>query len=308
MPLRIAFLGTPDFAVPSLKALLASQHSVVAVYSQPPRAKGRGYHVIKSPVHELAESHRIPVYTPTSLKSAEEQDFFKLLNLDVAIVVAYGLILPKTILEAPQYGCINVHASILPRWRGASPIQQAILAGDEQSGVTIMLMDEGLDTGPILAKTVLTLPGDINAQHLHDQLSIEGAHILVPTLEDWASGKIKAEPQPAEGVTYAHKLTRDRGELDWKKTAAELERQVRALSPWPGTWFIFGGQKIKVLAAKVHPNLSGRPGQILDDALTVACGQGALQLLVLQREGRQALPLADFLNGFPLPNGACLLR
>ncbi|HKF72682.1 MAG TPA: methionyl-tRNA formyltransferase [Stellaceae bacterium] len=303
MTLRLAFMGTPGFAVPILQALLAAGHRVVAVYSQPPRPAGRGHRAQPSPVHRAAEAAGIPVRTPAKLDPAE-QEKFRALGLDAAAVAAYGLILPKPVLEAPRLGCLNVHASLLPRWRGAAPIQRAILAGDKETGVTIMQMDEGLDTGPMLLAGPVPIGPETTAAALHDELAALGARLIVRALAGRAEGTLVPRPQPAEGVTYAKKLGRDEGRLDWGKPAAELECAVRALNPAPGVWFERGGERIKVLAAMLAASRGdARPGTVLDDALTIACGSGALRLRKVQRAGRAAVDAVAFLRGYPLPPG-----
>ncbi|MEX0922373.1 MAG: methionyl-tRNA formyltransferase [Rhodovibrionaceae bacterium] len=300
MTLRLAFLGTPDFAVPALKALHAAGYEIAAVYSQPPRRAGRGQKQRPSPVQAAAEALDIEVRTPESVKTAEAQQAFAALDLDAAVVVAYGLILPRAILEAPRHGCYNIHASLLPRWRGAAPIQRAIEAGDEETGITIMRMDEGLDTGAISLQRTVPIGDDATASSLHDSLSALGAEMIVEALAELAAGKLTANPQPAEGVTYAAKLTREQGRLDWSAPAAELERKIRAFTPWPGAWFEAEGERIKVLAAEIAEK-SGQPGEILGSGLTVACGRGALRLTEVQRQGKAAIPAESFLRGFRLP-------
>jgi methionyl-tRNA formyltransferase len=303
--LRLAFMGTPDFAVPALHALLDAGHEVAAVYSQPPRPAGRGHRETPSPVHALAAARGLPVRTPTSLRDAAEQAFFAQLHLDAAVVVAYGLILPAAILGAPRLGCLNIHASLLPRWRGAAPIQRAILAGDSETGVSIMRMDEGLDTGPVLLREATPLGPRATATELHDRLAALGSRMIVEALQGLAAGTLTAMPQPGEGITYAAKLTREEGRLDWSRPAAVLERQVRAFTPWPGAWFTHASERIKVLAAEPMTG-SGRPGQVLDGAFTVACGEGALRLTRLQRAGKAPLDADAFLRGFALPPGIVL--
>jgi methionyl-tRNA formyltransferase len=303
--LRLAFMGTPDFAVPCLAALVAADHGIAAVYTQPPRQAGRGNKPRPSPVQQAAERHGFEVRTPLSLKTAAEQAAFAALNLDAAVVVAYGLILPKPVLTAPRLGCLNIHASLLPRWRGAAPIQRAIMAGDKETGVTIMQMDEGLDTGPMLLSERLAIGADETAGSLHDRLAALGARLIVTALDGLASGKLTSTPQPAEGAIYAAKLTRADEIIDWRRGADDLARQVRALSPAPGAWFAVKGERIKLLAARAVDG-TGEPGAVLDDRLTVACGQGALQPLQLQRAGRAPMAVADFLRGFALPKGTQL--
>ncbi len=303
--MRLAFFGTPDFSVPALEALVAGGHEIVCVYTQPPRAAGRGEKQRRSAVHDAAETLGLTVRTPQSLKDGAVQDDFAALGLDAAVVVAYGLILPIQILEAPRLGCINIHASLLPRWRGAAPIQRAILAGDSETGVTIMAMDEGLDTGPELLKQSLPIEASATAETLHGQLSALGARLIGEALEGLAAGKITPVSQAGAGVTYADKLTRAEGRLDWRRPAAELERQVRAFSPWPGAWFEHDGNRLKVIAAELADG-AGAPGTVLDGQLTTACGEGSLRLLTVQREGRAPVAAADLLRGYPIAPGVVL--
>jgi methionyl-tRNA formyltransferase len=298
-------MGTPDFAVPCLDALVAAGHGIAAVYTQPPRQAGRGKKPRPSPVQQAAERHGFEVRTPLSLKAVEEQAAFGALGLDAAVVVAYGLILPKPVLTAPRLGCLNIHASLLPRWRGAAPIQRAIMAGDKETGVTIMQMDEGLDTGPMLLCERVAIADEDTAGTLHDKLAALGARLIVTALDRLAFGKLTSTLQPAEGAIYAAKLTRADEVIDWRRSAEDLTRQVRALSPAPGAWFAAKGERIKLLAARAVDG-SGEPGAVLDDHLTIACGQGALQHLQLQRAGRAPVAAADFLRGFALPKGARL--
>ena len=305
--LRLAFMGTPDFAVPTLEALVAAGYDVVAVYTQPPRPAGRGQAKRRSAVHEAAEKHGIEVRHPASLKAAAEQQAFADLKLDVAVVAAYGLILPKGILAAPRLGCLNIHASLLPRWRGAAPIQRAIMAGDSETGITIMQMDEGLDTGAMLMQESVPIAPGTTTDALHDTLAALGAKLIVYAIDGLAIGRLKAKPQPAEGVTYAKKLTREEGLIDWRKSATALACQVRAMTPWPGAYFEYDGQRIKILAAEASLPLARKlPGMVLDDKLLIACGEGALQLRRLQRESKAALDAEAFLRGFPLPFGTLL--
>lgn len=303
MRLRVAFMGTPEFSVPALAALIDAGHEVVCVYSQPPRPAGRGHKERPSAVHAAALERNIPVRTPVSLKNAEAQGAFAALGLDIAVVVAYGLILPKAILEAPRLGCLNIHASLLPRWRGAAPIQRAILAGDAETGVTIMQMDEGLDTGAMLLTRKLPITAGTNAGALHDALSALGAAMIVDALDGIET--LKPIPQPAEGVTYAAKITRDEARIDWTKSAAEIDRQIRAFAPVPGAWFQNGADRIKVLAA-TPASAKGEPGTIVDALPTVACGEGGLILTRVQREGKGPMAIGDFLRGYALPVGAKL--
>ncbi len=301
--LRLAFMGTPEFAARIFEAVRGAGHEIVAVYSQPPKPAGRGQHVQKSPVHLAAEDAGIEVRTPKTLRDPVEQKIFADLKLDVAVVAAYGLILPAPILTAPKWGCVNVHASLLPRWRGAAPIQRAILAGDTESGVTIMQMAEGLDTGDMLALDRLPITDATTAQTLHDDLAAMGASLIVRALDGLATGAIRPVPQPAEGATYAAKLTREDGLIDWSKPAVEIERQIRALVPWPGCYFMLGDEPVKLLAASVIADQSGVSGTLLDDRFTVACGQGALRLLKVQRGGKSATDGAAFLRGSRLQIG-----
>ena len=298
--MRIVFMGSPGFAVPSLDALIRNGHDVVAVYCQPPRPAGRGKGERKTPVHERAEQHGIEVRTPRTLRDEKEQEAFRDLSADLAVVAAYGLILPKAILEAPAKGCVNVHASLLPRWRGAAPIQRAILAGDEVTGVTIMQMDEGLDTGPMLLKHPLNISGK-NAGEVTEELSFLGARMLT----DWLENPTPPVPQPADGATYASKIDKAEARIDWTRTAEQLERQARAFNPVPGAWFEANGERIKLLDAEVQ-EASGSPGEVLDDHLTVATGLGAIHPVLVQRAGRGPMTPDQLLRGFAIPKGTIL--
>jgi methionyl-tRNA formyltransferase len=301
---RIAFMGTPDFSVHILKALLkAPPYHVVAVYTQPPRPVGRGYKVTPSPVQMLASLHNISLFTPASLKTEEVQEQWKALDLAVGIVAAYGLILPKAILETPSWGCVNVHASLLPRWRGAAPIQRALLAGDKETGITIMKMNEGLDTGDILLMEKTPLHPSTTTLALFNSLAHLGAEALLRALPLYLDGRLHPIPQPQEGVTYAKKLEKKEGLLDWRLSATLLERKIRVLNPWPGTWFDIGKDRLKVLEADIVSHTGSQPpGTILDDQLTIACGEGALRLLWVQKVGRTPLPAKEFLRGYDLPS------
>ncbi len=305
-PLRIAFMGTPDFSVGVLAALVDAGHNVVAVYSQPPRKAGRGMDLKKSPVHAFAEAKSIDVRTPKSLRTADEQQAFAALDLDVAIVVAYGLLLPAPILEAPRLGCLNLHASLLPRWRGAAPIQRAIMAGDNETGVMVMQMDEGLDTGPVLGTARVQITSDMTASHLHDELAKVGAPLMVETLAKLAAGEITPIEQSEEGVTYAKKIDKAEARIDWSRPASELDCHIRGLSLFPGAYFEVTRkgkpERVKVLRAEPVAG-SGTPGTALDDTLTIACGEGALRLLEVQRAGKGRASAAEFLRGFPLTKG-----
>ncbi|MDV7337954.1 methionyl-tRNA formyltransferase [Terasakiella sp. A23] len=303
-PLRLVFMGTPDFSVPLLSALIDAGHEVVCVYSQPPRKSGRGQKVNLTPVHAFAESKGIEVRTPLTLKSEEDQKAFADLNADCAIVAAYGLLLPKAILDAPKYGCLNAHASILPRWRGAAPIQRAIEAGDDVSGVTIMQMDEGLDTGDMLLIQPVAITAETTGESLHDELSFESARLVLEALRAVAGGYTKPQKQPEEGVTYAKKLGKKESQIDWSETAVGIERRIRAFTPWPGTWFAFGKDRIKVIKAEVV-DASGEAGIRLDaDGLVIGCAEGALKIHTLQRSGKGATDAESFLRGFDIPVGS----
>jgi methionyl-tRNA formyltransferase len=305
--LDLIFMGSPDFSIPALSALLDAGHRVKCVYAQPPRPANRGHKETPCPVHAFALEKGLPVRTPKSLKDAAEQQAFAELKADAAVVVAYGLILPKPVLDAPRLGCLNIHASLLPRWRGAAPIQRAIQAGDHETGVTIMQMDEGLDTGGMLLDGRLPITGETTAGELHDDLSALGAKLIVLALDGLDAGTLTETPQPEDGVTYAAKLDRGEGRLDWTKSAEELARTVRAFTPWPGTWFEVGKERIKVLAAEaIEAASDAAPGTVLDDKATVKCGAGALRPTRLQRPGKGAMDADAFLRGFDLPKGTLL--
>jgi methionyl-tRNA formyltransferase len=305
--MRLAFMGSPEFAVPALRALHGAGHAIAAVYCQPPRPAGRGHAVRPAPVQAAADALGLVVRTPARLKrDAAEHAAFAALGLDAAVVAAYGLILPAPMLAAPRRGCLNIHASLLPRWRGAAPVQAAILAGDTETGVTIMRMDEGLDTGPMLLRAAVPITATTDAAALHDELAALGARLILQALETWPM----PVPQPSEGATYAPKLSREDGAIDWSLPAAVLERRVRALNPWPGTFTrlpgtTLAGEVLKVLAARPEPG-EGVPGTVLDGALLVACGAGALRLERVQVPGRAALDAAAFLRGRRVPAGVRL--
>ena len=299
--MRIIFMGSPDFAVPALNALVEAGHDIAAVYCQPPRPAGRGKADRKTAVHERAEQLGLEVRTPRTLRDAEEQAKFAAMGADLAVVAAYGLILPKPILDAPKGGCVNIHASLLPRWRGAAPIQRAILAGDTVSGVTIMQMDEGLDTGPMLLKQELQLDRK-NAGQVTEELAKLGASALLKWIEDPSP----PEPQPENGATYAPKVDKAEARIDWSRPAIEIERQVHAFSPWPGGWFEANGERIKLLDARAGDDASGRPGEVLDDCLNVAAGVGYVRPLRVQRAGRGAMTVDELLRGFAIPKGTVL--
>ena len=320
-------MGTPDFAVPALKALHAAGHEIVAVYSQPPRPAGRGKALRASPVQQAAQELGLPVRHPLSLRNnRDEWQAFAALNADAAIVAAYGLILPQVMLDAPRLGCLNIHASLLPRWRGASPIQSAILAGDTQSGVTIMQMEAGLDTGPMLLREAVPITAQTTATTLHDTLSALGGGMVLRVLADYppvtpdtadtqtrlSAGRPARQPQPEQGVTYAPRLTREDGRIDWTHDATAIDRQIRALTPWPGTFTTLAdGTVIKIGAGVIVTDTDETerppsPGTVLDDRLSVACGSGAIRLTSLQRPGRGMMEADAFLRGQAMPAGSCL--
>ena len=302
-------MGTPAFAVPTLDALCASGHSVAAVYTQPPRAAERGRRVRPTAVAVRAEANGIEVRTPTSLKPVDAQTAFAALDADLAVTVAYGLILPSAVLAAPRLGCINAHASLLPRWRGAAPIQRAIMAGDRETGVTIMRVDEGLDTGPILMAERVPIGPETTGGALHDMLAALSARLVVEAVDALAAGTLAETPQPADGATYAAKLEKHEAAIDWRAPAAQIERTVRALAPRPGAWFAHEGERIKVLAAEeAAGSPDAAPGTVIDEALTIACGGGgaALRPTRLQRAGKAAMDRDAFLRGYPIAAGTRL--
>jgi methionyl-tRNA formyltransferase len=299
--MRIVFMGSPDFAVPSLDALVAAGHEVLCVYTQPPRPAGRGKGEQKTAVHKRAEELGIEVRSPRTLRDPQEQARFAALDSDLAVVAAYGLILPPPILEAPSGGCINVHASLLPRWRGAAPIQRAILAGDEVTGVTIMRMEEGLDTGPMLLKRETPVDRK-TAGDLTGELAELGAEALL----EWLGKPTPPLPQPDNGVTYASKIDKAEARIDWSKSAGEIERQVRAFAPGPGAWFEASGERVKLLEADCGTDASGKPGEVLDDCLCIACGSGYIRPLKVQRAGRGVMTPGELVRGFPIPKGTIL--
>ncbi|MEJ5154774.1 methionyl-tRNA formyltransferase [Gluconobacter wancherniae] len=301
--MRLIFMGSPDFSVPALHALINAGHEIVAVYTQPPRPAGRGKAMRRQPVHEAAETLGIEVRTPARVRRDKaEHAAFAALNADAAVVAAYGLILPKEMLDAPRLGCLNIHASLLPRWRGASPIQSAIVAGDRRSGVSIMQMDVGLDTGAVLLEEATEITDTDTGSTLHDRLSEIGGRLIVRALAEQPA----AVPQPADGVTYAERLTRDHGRIDWTHTSTQIDCQIRGFTPWPGAFTVLDGTILKIGAATPIHDRSGTPGQTLDDSLTVACGTGALRIERLQKPGRSMMSAAEFLRGQPLPKGTTL--
>ena len=305
MTLRLAFMGTPEFAVPALAELIAQGHDIAAVYSQPPRPKGRGMETEPGPVHKFANTAKLEVRTPLSLKGAEEQAAFAALNLDAAIVVAYGLILPKAILDAPRLGCFNLHGSLLPRWRGAAPIQRAVMAGDAETGVMVMHMDEGLDTGPVLMAERVAIARKTSGE-LADELSRLGADLMARALAALERGSLGEQKQSEAGVTYAKKIAKEEARIDWTKSAAEIDCLIRGLSPAPGAFSEVKGERLKILHAEPAQG-SGTPGEVISPDLTIACGEGALRLTRVQRPGGKAMAAEDMLKGFALPPGTRFL-
>jgi methionyl-tRNA formyltransferase len=300
-------MGSADFSVPVLDALIKAGHEIIAVYSPLPRPAGRGQREKPSAVHAFARSKGLDVRTPETFEDENEQAAFADLSADAAVVVAYGLRLPKAVIDAPRLGCLNVHASLLPRWRGAAPIQRAILEGDTETGVSIMRIDEGMDTGPVLLAGKVPITADTTAGTLHDELSALGAEMMLKALAGLDAGTLEPVPQAADGVTLAPKLSRADGRIDWRRPAAGLERQVRALNPWPGVWVEHGGERIKVLAAAVEEGAAGTlPGTLIDDALGVATGDGVLRLSRVQRAGRDPQDAEAFILGYPMPAGTRL--
>ena len=307
--LRVVFMGTPDFAVPTLSEIVGQGHEIAAVYTRAPAAAGRGMELKPSPVHRLADRFGIPVLTPKSLRGEEAAETFRGHDADVAVVVAYGLILPKPILDAPRLGCLNLHASLLPRWRGAAPIQRAVMAGDAETGVAIMMMEAGLDTGPVAMMETVQIGPDTTAGELHDVMMMHGADIMVRALAAHSRGGLTFTPQAAQGVTYAAKITNDEARLDWRRPAREVHNQVRGLSPFPGAFFTAdlgkGPERVKVVRTALADG-AGAPGTLLDRDGTVACADGALRLVTVQRAGKGPMPAADFLRGARLEPGALL--
>ena len=301
--MRVVFMGTPDFSVPVLEALVGAGHEIAAVYCQPPRPAGRGKKDRPTPVHARALDLGLEVRHPISLKGAEAQADFAALGADVAVVVAYGLILPQAVLDAPRHGCLNIHASLLPRWRGAAPIHRAIMTGDDQTGICIMQMEAGLDTGPVLLRATTPIGAEETTGALHDRLSAMGADLIVEALAHLP--ELTAEPQSDDGVTYAAKIDKAEARVDWTRPAVEIDRQIRGLSPFPGAWTEIAGERVKLLASRLAEG-RGAPGAVLDDALTVACGTGAVSLTRLQRAGKGAQDADIFLRGWPVPKGTRL--
>ncbi|HEY7231441.1 MAG TPA: methionyl-tRNA formyltransferase [Pseudolabrys sp.] len=300
--MRLIFMGTPDFAVPTLVELAARGHEIAAVYTRAPKPAGRGMDVQRTPVEQEARRLALAVRTPRTLKDEEAQAVFRALNVDAAVVVAYGLILPKSVLEAPRLGCFNIHASLLPRWRGAAPINRAIMAGDTESGVTIMKMDEGLDTGAMAMAERMPIDADLTAGDLHDALSRLGADLMQRALAAAERGSLTLRLQPDQGVTYAEKVSKNETRIDWSKPWKQVHDHIRGLSPFPGAWFEIDGVRIKVLRSTKGEG-SGAAGTVLDGKLTIACGAGAVRLTQLQRAGKQPMSADDFLRGTPLKSG-----
>ena len=303
--MRVVFMGTPDFSVPTLKAL-AGAHQVVAAYTQPPKPAGRGMSERKSPVQLAAEALKIPVLHPANFKSADDVEKFRAHNADVAIVIAYGLLLPKEILGAPKHGCLNLHASLLPRWRGAAPINRAIMAGDEETGVAVMQMDQGLDTGPVALEQQVKIAPDMTAGELHDKLADAGADLVTRVLAALSTTGLQFTPQEKEGVAYAKKIDKNETRVDWSKPAREVHNHIRGLSPFPGAWFELPGAKplrVRALRSMLAEG-KGRPGEILDNHLTIACGDGAVKLTEVQRAGAKAMSAEEFLRGTKIKSGA----
>jgi methionyl-tRNA formyltransferase len=307
--MRIAFMGTPDFAARSLRALHEAGFEIAAVYTQPPRPRGRGQQLAPSPVQAQAEALGLPVRTPVSMRDPEEVESFKALNLDAAAVVAFGQILPQAVLDAPRLGAFNLHGSLLPRWRGAAPIQRALMAGDPETGVEVMRMTAGLDEGPVLSTARVAIEADDTAGTLHDKLAQAGAPLLAETLKAIGRGEATETPQPAEGVTYAKKITPAEARIDWARPAREVDWHIRGLSPFPGAWFSVEGPRgpvrVKVLLSELGDR-KGAPGAVLDDDLLVGCGEGSVRLLKLQREGQKPQEVAEFVRGFPIPIGTVI--
>ena len=310
MPLKIVFMGTPEFSVPALKAIAGAGHEVVAVYAQPPRPAGRGMAEVKSAVHQAADALGSPVLTPKSLKGAAEQDAFAAHKADVAVVVAYGMLLPSAILAAPRFGCLNGHASKLPRWRGAAPIQRAIMAGDTETAMMIMRMEAGLDTGPVCLCETIAIYDNTTAGALHDALKVRGAALMVEALALLERGALPETAQAFDGVTYAAKISKAEAQITFDRPARDVLAHIHGLSPFPGAWFEAAPEgckpeRIKVLRARVTDG-SGQPGAVLNDALTIACRDGAVQLVEVQRAGKKPMPAAEFSRGFALPKGTRL--
>lgn len=314
--MRIIFMGTPDFSVPTLSELVGAGHDIVAVYSQPPRRAGRGMNERKAPVHAFADAAGLTVRTPTSLRTQDAWDAFSNLSADLAVVVAYGLLLPREILEAPRHGCFNLHASALPRWRGAAPIHRAIMAGDKETAVMVMRMEEGLDTGPVCLAERVPIGPDTTTGELHDELSQLGGSLMVRAIAALERGSLTQTPQPEERVTYAAKIDKAEARINFSRTAADVHNLIRGLSPFPGAWFEIpaeagegrakGGERVKVLRSTLVPEASGPAGTVLDQTCTIACADGAIRLVEVQRAGKKPCSVDDFLRGLPLAPGTVI--
>ena len=306
-PLKIIFMGTPNFSIEPLKALLGSAHKIIAIYSQPPRKSGRGMKENKTPVHTFGEDAKIPVYTPQNFKNDNEIAFIKDLDPDIIIVSAYGLILPKKILNIPKFGCLNIHASILPRWRGAAPIERSIMNGDEETGITFMLMDEGLDTGMIVKKFPIKIDQNMNAKSLHDKLSLLASDNLIDTLYKYVNDEIQPYNQEEEGITYAEKIQKVECRISWKKSADEVLHLIRGLSPYPGAWFLSKKNKrVKVLDARIsHIKNNFKPGEVISEQV-IACGKNAIEILSVKPEGKKVMNIEDYLRGNSMSVGEIL--
>ncbi|MEZ5932268.1 MAG: methionyl-tRNA formyltransferase [Alphaproteobacteria bacterium] len=304
-PLRLVYMGTADFAVPALRALARSRHEILAVYTQPARPAGRGMQARPSPIERAAAELGLPIRTPVTLREISEQEALAALDVDLAVVAAYGLLLPQAILDIPRLGCINLHGSCLPRWRGAAPIQRAIMAGDEETGITIIQMEAGLDTGPMLAMERVAITPETTASTLHDRLAALAAEMIVPMVDRLAEGPVIGTPQPEQGSTYARKIEKEEGRIDWGQPADVIDRKLRALNPWPGCFTLFGGQRLRLLAGEVQSGASAgsAAGTVLDDALRVACGDGVLRITRLQKAGGKPMDAEAFLRGQPVPAG-----
>jgi methionyl-tRNA formyltransferase len=306
MPLRLIFMGTPDFSVPTLAAIADAGHEIAAVYTREPKPAGRrGLELQNTPVAREAEKRGFPVLTPATLKTPEALDTFRAHKADAAVVVAYGLLLPKVILEAVPLGCFNIHASLLPRWRGAAPINRAIMAGDAESGVMVMRMEEGLDTGPVAMTARVPIGADMTAGDLHDELSQQGALLITPALEKLEQGTLTLTPQAREGVTYAAKIDKNETRIDWQKPWQDVHNHIRGLSPFPGAWCEFEGQRLRILRT-TRGEGSSAPGKVLDDKLTIACGDGAIRIVELQRAGKGVVTAEEFLRGAKIAPGTML--
>jgi methionyl-tRNA formyltransferase len=305
MALRLIFMGTPEFAVPALSELVAAGHEICAVYTRAPKAAGRGLSEKLSSVHQFAQKVGLQVFHSASLRNTKEQEQLRTFKPDAIIVVAYGMLLPQVVLDTPPLGCLNLHASLLPRWRGAAPIQRAIMAGDTESGITVMHMEVGLDTGPIAIAEKIAITPHMTAGELHDALSKLGGDLIHRALGALERGALSFTPQSENGVTYAHKIGKEETKIDWSRSAEEIHNHIRGLSPAPGAWFSLKGERIKILRSEIV-NAQGKVGYILDDKLTIACGKKAISPLYLQRAGKQPLSREDFLRGFPIPEGTKL--